>query len=932
MRDCKTTGRWLLLLVAAALMTACGRIDPQAELAAAQSSFAARDYRTASIRLSNVIQAEPDNAAAQALRGHIALAMGDPSGAIEDFERASSLGAPLESMATGHAEALLNTGDAPGALAILDQVAESARDAAHWTARGMALTAAGRVADADAAFARSAELGNGETPMNLLGRAQLAGARGNLAQAERLLADAAALAPDDPVVASARGALFMRTNRLPEGAAALQAAADGFAARFQSFREAGVLAALVQVYLANNDTAAAAAAASRLSTLIPNAAIADYAEGLVAYQQGRYADATTLLQRAVSSQPDNPRFLSLLGATQLAVGNLGQAEQQLLRVLRVTPDDPAAIKLLAETRLRQQRPAAALASLQPLAGQSSDDPQVALLSGLASLQAGNNEQAIAYLRQATLLNPASQEYRLALARAYLAAGQAEAASELLDDAMGAAGAGNLGPDVIRLVALVQAGEVDQARAQAVALVERFPDQAQARTAAAIFYRLIGERAAAVAQLEAAVGVDPAFVPARLLLAEVRANEGRLQDAEQQLRAVLEQDEMQAQALIGLAQLAAARGALGEAETLLLSALESSPPAPTLRAAQIMLARLYLRAGRFDEAEQQLAAAAGAEPGNTDVRVMQGALALGRGNAAEAVAVLRGALDQRPGDVGISLALAQAQAASGNPAAARTTLNTALATVPESLPLRAALGAVELRLGNGAAALAIAQALQADFPAQTPGYLLAAEVQSAQRRYDRAADSLELAFAQQPAWELALRRSVALRLAGRADEVEAVFRDWVEANPNHVPARIALASVLQGEGRNGAALTQYDRVLGLDADNVVALNNAAWLARETGRGDALDLAERAYNLAPENPAVLDTYGWLLTLADRDEDGIEYLTQAAQLAPQALEILYHVAYAQAQLGRNDAARATLEALLAEEQPFAGRADAEALLESL
>jgi Flp pilus assembly protein TadD len=123
-----------------------------------------------------------------------------------------------------------------------------------------------------------------------------------------------------------------------------------------------------------------------------------------------------------------------------------------------------------------------------------------------------------------------------------------------------------------------------------------------------------------------------------------------------------------------------------------------------------------------------------------------------------------------------------------------------------------------------------------------------------------------------------------------------------------------------------------RIIDIDPDNVAALNNAAWFAHERADPRALPYAEHAAELAPDNAAVLDTLGWILTQQRRAGDALEHLTRAAQLAPDALEIHYHLAVAQVQLGQTEAARRTLDALLAAEGPFAQRDAAQELLRSL
>jgi tetratricopeptide (TPR) repeat protein len=177
-----------------------------------------------------------------------------------------------------------------------------------------------------------------------------------------------------------------------------------------------------------------------------------------------------------------------------------------------------------------------------------------------------------------------------------------------------------------------------------------------------------------------------------------------------------------------------------------------------------------------------------------------------------------------------------------------------------------------------------------------------------------------------------RRIAALRLADRGSEVTGLLNPWVDDFPEHIPGRLALAGILQEQGLNEDALMHYEYVLGRDRNSVVALNNAAWLYNEDQRPEALSLAQRAERLAPDNPAVLDTLGWILAGQERYGEAMVFAEKAAQLAPQSPEIRYHAALVQARVGRSGEARAALEALLAEYPAFSGRNEAVALLDSL
>jgi tetratricopeptide (TPR) repeat protein len=286
----------------------------------------------------------------------------------------------------------------------------------------------------------------------------------------------------------------------------------------------------------------------------------------------------------------------------------------------------------------------------------------------------------------------------------------------------------------------------------------------------------------------------------------------------------------------------------------------------------------------------------------------------------------------PARLDVALALAQAQAAAGDLRASRDTLRDALQLAPQALPLRAALAAAEIRIGDARAATQIARALQVDFPRQPVGYAVEAQILIGQRRYDEAAASYERAFAIAPTWEVLVQWLTALQLAGADARVESLVRDWLANEPEHVPARMFLALILQSSGRGDEALQEYERVLVIAPNDVPALNNAAWLAHERGIPGALARAERARELAPDTPPVLDTLGWILVGEGRGEEGARYLEQAAAAAPGAADIQYHYAAALARLGNSRAARDLLRVLLGKNEPFATRADAEALLRSL
>jgi len=66
------------------------------------------------------------------------------------------------------------------------------------------------------------------------------------------------------------------------------------------------------------------------------------------------------------------------------------------------------------------------------------------------------------------------------------------------------------------------------------------------------------------------------------------------------------------------------------------------------------------------------------------------------------------------------------------------------------------------------------------------------------------------------------------------------------------------------GNDEAAAAQYRRVL-KTSDDLVAMNNLAWIYIEQGDRRGLDLATKAHELNPDHPGVADTYAWALIQA-------------------------------------------------------------------
>ena len=151
-------------------------------------------------------------------------------------------------------------------------------------------------------------------------------------------------------------------------------------------------------------------------------------------------------------------------------------------------------------------------------------------------------------------------------------------------------------------------------------------------------------------------------------------------------------------------------------------------------------------------------------------------------------------------------------------------------------------------------------------------------------------------------------------------------------PNHVAAlrRLGELELVTGEYRE--AIVTFEALSSQQPDNAQVLNNLAWLYLETNNPKALEVGKRAYDLAPKNPDIADTFGWILVKTGGDaREATRLLEQAASGRKANATIRYHLAEAYTAASRlEDGGRAVREALAMGE--FPERADAEALLHKI
>ena len=144
------------------------------------------------------------------------------------------------------------------------------------------------------------------------------------------------------------------------------------------------------------------------------------------------------------------------------------------------------------------------------------------------------------------------------------------------------------------------------------------------------------------------------------------------------------------------------------------------------------------------------------------------------------------------------------------------------------------------------------------------------------------------------------------------------------------AQLRLATHYEARGDIDAAIARYRAILITEPDHVVVLNNLAYsLTERKGQPkEALPLAERAYKLAGQSPAIADTLGWTHYKLGDHASALPLIERAAKANTQSAEIQLHAAFVHAALGNLAAARTYLDTALKLDPKLGDRDDVKTL----
>ena len=171
-------------------------------------------------------------------------------------------------------------------------------------------------------------------------------------------------------------------------------------------------------------------------------------------------------------------------------------------------------------------------------------------------------------------------------------------------------------------------------------------------------------------------------------------------------------------------------------------------------------------------------------------------------------------------------------------------------------------------------------------------------------------------------KLLLRSEARLARGDKTGAIQAL--EEVVARDRRLTApQVQLAGLYEEELEYDKAIDCYRRLLEIAPRSPTLLNNLAYAlaVRKGVFQEAIPLAEKAYNLAKENPktpeavisSVSDTLGWIYHLSGQNEKAVPYLEEATKTKSSKGEMYLHLAIVRAKTGNLPAAKIALQRAL-------------------
>ena len=667
--------------------------------------------------------------------------------------------------------------------------------------------------------------------------------------------------------------------------------------------------------------------------------------------KSRYPQILLLLQKNMQINPDDLTSHLLLARAYERAGEMQLAISTYREILSRSPDDlrviiPAVAALYSQRQYDEAEEVLNRASRKKLY-----HPELQRLQLQSYIKRGQWDSASGILQDVLVNDPNNQEACLSLALLKIQQGDYDLASNLLDKLK------ILDPNSLPVTAAqIQLNIRQDKKSEALRISDEMVknlNNASAYILRARTYATLSENDKAIKDLDQAVSMEPENIEVWVSRSDFFRSTGQLKNAAADIKHALSMDPGNLQLQKRTVPLFLASGdsdMVREGKALLEKAMASNEEDIQFR---LLKARCVFAEGTapaIENARQILQKITEDQPDNTEAWVLLGDIAIRQGQPGRAMEAALGGLayapdnksllllkarleaakspvlaiptlkllhELNPKDLGTVVMMANTYIETGEPKKAVNLLQEQLTVcdVSSRRKCKIALAVALYKSGNKTEAQKELDSLTDSEP-NDPGPLLA-QVQLLKDEKDwRGLNEKVVNWYRKHPENSSIPVAIAKDLMLIEDDqarktTEELLRMVIKDHSDSSEAIKALAILLQISGRSEESAQLYRRVLELEPDDVIAINNLAWIICEVqGKPkEALDLAQKGLKIAPSYCDLIDTRGVIFYRLGQFGKAVQDFNECIRLypgiTPSSIGTRFYLARSLAGLGQKDKA---------------------------
>ncbi|MCW8886850.1 MAG: PEP-CTERM system TPR-repeat protein PrsT, partial [Motiliproteus sp.] len=621
-----------------------------------------------------------------------------------------------------------------------------------------------------------------------------------------------------------------------------------------------------------------------------------------------YFEAAVDAEQVLLVSPNHSPSIYIAGLSYFMLGNYEQSALKLGKYIQSNKDSDSARIMLAASYLRLGSPQKTLLILKNILNDDFDNPGVLILAGNAYLQLGHIEKGEALIEKVlTIISPSSDLAMQLATNKFISTGDDSSIRDLRrvrDDSS---------LDTLMVFGYINKGQYDSARDFLNRKNLENPNNIDSLLLAAFVESAEGKYEEALKLYDNILNIDFINKSALIRKAEISLKFGGVEEAERALSTLLKVDPGHELARLKMISLESLKGNHDQAKSMLVKLPQKFPGSYQVVRRVV---GSYIKEGLYKEALSEVKRFRRRNPKDIDAVYLEIEVldALGLKNDAESQ--LNNLIEKEPDRISHKIFLSQILTGKNEKEKVVSILKSILDTEPKNVPSLMILANIMLEEGEYNQAVQYLNRVTSLVPGNSFVFKLKGDLLWHNKSYGDAIDAYSVAYPRVRDKEVIYRLYNSYERSLGEDQALGFLEKHSKSYPEDINGLILLAGHYLKTKKFDRAVDIYIELLELQPENPVVWNNLASIFLKQGDKRALEYARKAYELAPNQPEIVDTLGWILVLEGDQLEGIELLQKATSAAKNDKLIRYHYAVGLAKLGTKkakDSARKLLKTLL-------------------